>query len=86
MDAGSTRKPITVPELGYPSQTVSLSVWLIPLGAEVVEGDRVVELFTGDAVVDLPAPATGVFVKKEVLEDDLVETGQILGWVQSGAC
>ncbi len=63
---------------------LTLSVWLVPTGAKLVPGDRIVEILAGEAVLDLPAPATGVLVKKEVLEDDPVQPGQILGWLRCG--
>ena len=76
---------ITLPDLGMSPSTLTISVWLVPLGAKLVQGDRVVEISTGDVVVDLPAPVPGVLVKKELLEDDAVQPGQILGWIQRDA-
>ncbi len=82
MDDDPALAAITMPDLGMPTFTLTISVWLVPLGTKLVPGDRVVEIFTGDAVVDLPAPAGGVLVKKELFEDDAVQPGQILGWIQ----
>jgi len=74
--------PIIVPDLGLAEGAVKLSMWLMPLHAEVVEGDRLVELVSGEVTVDLPAPATGQLVEQLVGEDDTVEIGQQLGTIQ----
>jgi 2-oxoglutarate dehydrogenase E2 component (dihydrolipoamide succinyltransferase) len=82
MDDVSRRDPIRVPDLGTEPAELMLSVWLVPLGAPVATGDRVVEILTGEAVVDLPAPSRGILAEKLVAEDSVIHTGQILGWVQ----
>ncbi len=76
------REPICVPELGIDDAQLTLSVWLVRQGATVALGDRVVEILTGEAIVDLPAPRDGVLVEKVVAEDSSVQVGQIVGWVQ----
>ncbi len=74
---------VIVPELGLPEVATTVSVWLVPLGAHVRTGDRVVELLAGDATVDLAAPAGGVLVQRHVEEDEPVVPGQVLGLIQS---
>ena len=81
-NSATARVPIRVPELGLDHANVSLSLWLVRLGATVEAGDRVVEVLTGEAVVDLPAPVRGRLAEKLVAENSPIETGQILGWVQ----
>lgn len=68
-----------MPDLGLGSVPVTASVWLIPLGGRVFEGDRVLEVSAGEVVVDLPSPATGVLVEQRVAEDDPLRVGQVLG-------
>ncbi len=82
MENDQSLAAITLPELGLPSSAILVSVWLVPLGTELVRGDRVVEIFTGEAIVDLPAPVSGRLVKKELDEDDPVQPGQVLGWIR----
>ena len=41
-----TLVPIVVPDLGLGETPVVLSLWLVPQGSNVLEGDRVVELAT----------------------------------------
>lgn len=78
----SPRSAIRVPNLDIEGAELTVSVWLVPRGASVAAGDRVVEVLTGEAVVDLPSPTHGVLVEKLIAEDVPVETGQVLGWVQ----
>lgn len=68
--------PLVAPELGV--ATVAVSLWLVPEGAEVVEGDRVVELVAGGVTVDLGAPVSGRLVRQLVDEDGRVAAGAIL--------
>lgn len=68
-----------------PAVAVVVSVWLVPLGARVMAGDRVVELLAGDATIDLVSPITGVFADRRVDEDEPVIPGQLLGLIQRRA-
>lgn len=66
---------LVVPDLGLPGGTITLSLWLVPEGAAVLEGDRVAELLCGAATVDLEAPVTGRLARQLVDEDDIVAPG-----------
>lgn len=76
--ADSGRPRLFVPELGLGGGPIALSLWLVPEGAEVVEGDRVVELVAGAATVDLEAPVSGRLVLQLVDEDAPVAVGTAL--------
>jgi pyruvate/2-oxoglutarate dehydrogenase complex dihydrolipoamide acyltransferase (E2) component len=76
---------LVVPDLGMPAVGIVVSVWLVPLGASVKPGDRVVELLAGDATVDLVSPVNGVFWERHVPEDEPVVPGQVLGLIKSRA-
>ena len=67
--------PIVVPDLGLGETPVTLSLWLVPQGSNVLEGDRVVELATNPATVDLLAPVAGQCVRQFVDEDTIVFPG-----------
>ena len=58
---------------------ISVSLWLVEVGDEVSEGDRLLEVLFGGASVDLPAPASGILVQTLVGEDDVLSVGQTLG-------
>jgi pyruvate/2-oxoglutarate dehydrogenase complex dihydrolipoamide acyltransferase (E2) component len=68
--------PLVAPDLRVAA--VAVSLWLVAEGAEVVEGDRVVELVAGGVTVDLGAPVTGRLVRHLVDEDTTVAAGAIL--------
>jgi pyruvate/2-oxoglutarate dehydrogenase complex dihydrolipoamide acyltransferase (E2) component len=69
---------LVVPDLGIEGVPLSLSLWLVPVGAEVLEGDRVVELLAGGASIDLGAPVAGRLVRQLVDEDETVSSGTVL--------
>lgn len=76
MDRASPSPPqLLVPDLGLPGGLITLSLWLVPEGAEVLEGDRVAELLSGAATIDLEAPVTGRLVRQLVDEDAAVTPG-----------
>ncbi len=57
---------------------VRVSLWLVPEGAEVLEGDRVVELLAGGAIIDLESPVAGRLVVQLADEDELVTPGMVI--------
>lgn len=61
--------------LGLP---LRVSLWLVPEGAEVLEGDRVVELLGGGATIDLESPVAGRLIAHLVDEDDVVMPGMVI--------
>jgi pyruvate/2-oxoglutarate dehydrogenase complex dihydrolipoamide acyltransferase (E2) component len=70
--------PIVVPDLGLGETPVTLSLWLVPQGSNVLEGDRVVELAANPATVDLLAPVAGQCVRQFVDEDTIVFPGMVI--------
>lgn len=79
----ATRHPLVVPDLGLGDMSIAISVWLVPRGATVMEGDRLVEVLADSVTVDLPSPANGILVETLAAEDDLVVPGQVLGYVEA---
>ena len=77
-DAHSRREPLVVPECGVMGVTVRVSLWLVPEGADVLEGDRVVELLAGGATLDLESPVAGRLVTHLVDEDEVVAPGTVI--------
>ena len=75
---GSPPCPLVVPDVGIVGVVLVLSLWLVPEGADVLEGDRVVELLGGGVTIDLEAPVTGRLVRVLVDEDDAVAPGTVL--------
>lgn len=74
----ASRVPLVVPPLAIDAP-LRVSLWLVPEGATVLEGDRIVELLAGAATVDLEAPVAGILVAQFVDEDDTVCPGTVCG-------
>ena len=72
------REPLAVPEFGVLGLPLRVSLWLVPEGAEVLEGDRVVELLGGGATIDLESPVAGRLIAHLVDEDDVVMPGMVI--------
>lgn len=81
-ESARAKRAIRVPDLGMPGVPIVVSVWLVPLGARVSAGDRLVELIAGDAVVDVAAPDSGVFCERLAEVDAVVAVGQDLGTIK----
>jgi pyruvate dehydrogenase E2 component (dihydrolipoamide acetyltransferase) len=77
------RYKLVLPDLGLEDQPIILSLWLVDRGMHVAEGEQIVELLAGDAVVDLPSPGDGVLLKRLVREGETVRVGQRLAIIQS---
>jgi len=78
------RHELRLPDLGVPGPA-KLSLWLVEDGAEVTEGDRLVEILAGNATVDLPSPASGVLRQVVINEDETVTPGQLLAEIEEVA-
>ena len=74
----SLPRSLVVPDVGIVGVALVLSLWLLPEGTDVLEGDRVVELLGGGVTIDLEAPVTGRLVRVLVDEDDAVAPGTVL--------
>jgi 2-oxoisovalerate dehydrogenase E2 component (dihydrolipoyl transacylase) len=72
------RERLAVPDLRLAGVPVAVSLWLVPSGAAVVAGDRVVELVAGGVTVDLEAPVSGRLVAQLADEDDVVTAGSVI--------
>ena len=74
---------LTLPDLGLGDQPIVLSMWFVKEGANVAEGDLIVEVLAGVATVDLPAPADGILSRKLVAEGDTLAVGQRLAVIEA---
>lgn len=72
------REPLAVPECGVMGLPMRVSLWLVPEGADVLEGDRVVELLAGGVTVDVESPVAGRLVAHLVDEDEVVTPGMVI--------
>ncbi len=76
------RQNLVLPDLGLGELPITISLWLVEVGATVTEGDRLVELVADSVTVDLSAPASGRLIETLALEDEQVQIGQILGVIE----
>ena len=74
---------LTLPDLGIDDQPIRLSLWLVPRGSRVAQGEPIAEVVAGAATVDLPCPVDGVLVEKLVAEDEPVHVDQPLAIIES---
>jgi len=74
----TTRHELVLPSLDLGNVPVAASVWHVPVGKEVLRGESVLEVLAGDVTVDLPAPVSGVLIRKLVAEDEPLQAGQRL--------
>jgi len=77
-EGAARREPLAVPDCGLVGCRLRLSLWLVPEGAPVREGDRVVELLAGGATIDLEAPVAGRLVTQLAEEDEEVSPGRVI--------
>ena len=75
------RHELKLPNLGVDDLPIVATTWMVELGEEVTEGDRMLEVVAGSVSVDLPAPASGILAEVWVEEDEQVQTGQLLAVV-----
>jgi len=68
---------LVVPECGLVDVPLAVSLWLVPRGAAVLAGDRVVELVAGGVTIDLESPVNGRLVAQCVEEDQTVTAGEV---------
>jgi pyruvate/2-oxoglutarate dehydrogenase complex dihydrolipoamide acyltransferase (E2) component len=80
-----TRVPLVVPDFGLHGMALVVSLWLVPRGAAVMEGDRIVELLAGGVTIDLEAPVSGRLVVQRVDEDDAVEAGMVVAEIEAAS-
>jgi pyruvate/2-oxoglutarate dehydrogenase complex dihydrolipoamide acyltransferase (E2) component len=72
--------PLVVPRENVNDETATLVRWLAAEGARVETGQRVVQIETSKAVVDLEAPVAGI-LHHEAREGDEIPIGAALGHV-----
>ena len=70
---------IEIPDMGEDTvETVTVSNWLAEVGAQLKEGDDLLELTTDKAAFTLPAPRDGILVETCVREGDSVRVGKVV--------
>ena len=81
-DFSPRRHTLVLPDLELADCPIKASLWLVPRGSRVAEGDAVLEVVAGSATVDLPAPVAGVLKAKLVEEEQTLAVGQELAVIE----
>src|SRR6202795_3509055 len=74
-----------LPELGENIESGDLVRLMIKPGANITEGEPVMELETDKAVVEVPSSVTGTIGEVRVKEGDKLRVGQVIFTVENGA-
>ncbi len=74
-----------LPELGENIETGDLVRLMIKPGADIAEGQAVMELETDKAVVEVPSSVTGKIGEVRVKEGDKLRVGQVIFTIENGA-
>src|SRR5499427_10739973 len=86
---GTTRKVMAtefkLPELGENIEQGDLVRLMIAPGADVKEGQPVMELETDKAVIEVPSSVSGKVNEIRVKEGDKLKVGQVIFTVENGA-
>ncbi|MFH1202228.1 MAG: lipoyl domain-containing protein [Candidatus Omnitrophota bacterium] len=73
---------VILPELGEGITKATITNWYFEVGAEVRQGDDLVELATDKATFNLPAPCSGELVEILFSDGDDVQVGEALAIIE----
>jgi 2-oxoglutarate dehydrogenase E2 component (dihydrolipoamide succinyltransferase) len=73
---------VKIPALDLGNAELRASVWHAKPGQRLCYGDRLLEVWGGDVIVDIPAPADGTLGRQLVVEDEVVTAGQIVATIK----
>jgi pyruvate/2-oxoglutarate dehydrogenase complex dihydrolipoamide acyltransferase (E2) component len=72
------RHEVVLPDHGLGTLPLRAGAWFVGIGSNLIEGDRLLEVYSKELVVEISAPTTGKLVEKKVKEDEPVHVGQLL--------
>ena len=76
---------VKVPDLDLGSVELRANVWHAKTGQRINFGDRLLEIWAGDVIVDISAPVDGTLRKQLVGEDEAVVPGQPVAVINAGS-
>jgi len=76
-------EPVVIPALGEGVEGGTVVTVLVSVGDTVSEGQPLMELETGKATVDLPAPCTGTIKSLDISEGDEGKVGDTVGVIEN---
>ena len=73
------RYEVVLPSLGDDAgDHATLSFWFIDAGAQVKEGEDLVEMVTDKATFNVPCPRNGRVVELKAKENQVVKVGEVM--------
>jgi len=75
---------IVAPELGEGCETVQFVMWLVPVGTQVIPGERIAEILTQGILLQLEVDVEGVLVQQLIQPGMSIQPGKILGVIDRG--
>ena len=75
-------KKLVLPELGEGIEKATVSYWLFDEGAQIKEGEDVVEMVTDKATFNVPANCSGIIKKILLREGAVARVGETLAEVE----
>ena len=72
---------IYLPDLGGDSESATIKTWHFNEGDRVNEGDDLVEIQNGSAILNLPSPCSGVLLEIIVEAGDIAEIGEAIATI-----
>jgi pyruvate dehydrogenase E2 component (dihydrolipoamide acetyltransferase) len=73
---------VYLPELGENITKATISYWYFEDGADVVEGNDLVEVATDKATFNVPAPCSGAIFEIVAHEGEVVKPGDVLAVIE----
>jgi len=73
--------PITIPDLGVGQEPICLVNWLVKPPAQLISGERLVELLVQGCVLQLEAETDGQLNSLVAESGSTVRCGEIIGWI-----
>lgn len=74
---------LETPDPGAGDAPILFGIWLVPVGAAVIAGERIAELICQGSVLTISAPVEGTFVEQITSPGSRVSPGDILGRIQT---
>jgi len=75
---------IVVPELGAGCDSIQFVMWLVPIGTQVIPGERIAEILTQGILLQLEADVAGVLTSQLIQPGMPIRPGEILGVIDQG--
>jgi pyruvate/2-oxoglutarate dehydrogenase complex dihydrolipoamide acyltransferase (E2) component len=74
---------LETPELGPGEAPIVFGMWLVPIGAAVIAGERIAELICQGIVLTISAPVEGILVEQCRHPGNRILPGEVLGRIQA---